>query len=546
LVPIERRAEHRLLHSVLGEVTATTYQDSVGQAVALIYGSPRKEWRPTLVRIQAACTYGALLAAECDCRHQINDTFRVFLDRGSGVLIYLNHAERTGGLVKRAQAYELADRAGVEQPREEYTRQHIDDDDYHYEVAGQILTDLEFHKVELLTTNQRKVDALLQHGLEVTTVRLTPHTQRRFSPPEARPTAPPCFVVGAAVMDHVYQLNGPPGSHGTRQSNRYHRRPGGKGLNQAIALARLGASASLLTVRGHDADGDEIAARLAHERVHAHYVRTPDGGVTTPQTAVLQTTNRVSTTVGWLGQEHRILRPAAIDERAEDIARSAAVLLTLEVSVEALDRTMQHTRHALVILNASPIAQSPYEVETAVIEKASVVIGSVDELTALLPSRRSRPTRNRIRNSGAAVAHELAEACRVPVVLTVLNGDSQTATAFIPGDVRPIVVRAPRVRMKAYEALGTSDVFCAAFALGSLRTSGVGSGAPVPKWRSPDSPLRERASMADILLFAIGTQAWVARSDGGLDNFPVEGDVFEEWTRDYPAKLTSEEDSPLA
>jgi hypothetical protein len=82
------------------------------------------------------------------------------------VLIYLPYHEGRGiGLFKKIRAYALQDQgldtvdANLEQGAP------IDARDY--EFAAQILTDLGFNKIRLMTNNPAKVDALKEHGIEV-------------------------------------------------------------------------------------------------------------------------------------------------------------------------------------------------------------------------------------------------------------------------------------------------------------------------------------------------------------------------------------------
>ena len=67
-------------------------------------------------------------------------------------------------------------------------------------------------------------------------------------------------------VDHFHQ-NGE-----TLHAESLFHEPGGKGYNQAVAAARLGAEVYCLTAVGRDADGEECEARLREEGIEPHCV----------------------------------------------------------------------------------------------------------------------------------------------------------------------------------------------------------------------------------------------------------------------------------
>ena len=74
-------------------------------------------------------------------------------------------------------------------------------------------------------------------------------------------------VVGKANID--YLVRGPrlpvPGQ--SVNGDAFQEAPGGKGANQAVAAARLGAKVALIARVGRDARGDAVLAALHDERV---------------------------------------------------------------------------------------------------------------------------------------------------------------------------------------------------------------------------------------------------------------------------------------
>src|SRR5579871_4419647 len=71
--------------------------------------------------------------------------------------------------------------------------------------------------------------------------------------------------------------------------------PGGKGANQAVAAAKLGAATALIGRLGNDAFGTELRAFLASQGVELSWVRATDGAHT--GTAIITLANADNTIV---------------------------------------------------------------------------------------------------------------------------------------------------------------------------------------------------------------------------------------------------------
>ena len=81
------------------------------------------------------------------------------------------------------------------------------------------------------------------------------------------------FVAGSINMDVVATADRHPKVGETVAGNAVLYFPGGKGANQAVASAKLGASTTLIGRLGQDAFGDELKAFLATEGIDLSFVR---------------------------------------------------------------------------------------------------------------------------------------------------------------------------------------------------------------------------------------------------------------------------------
>lgn len=151
------------------------------------------------------------------------------------------------------------------------------------------------------------------------------------------------IVVGAAVMDAVFQTRTLPQLETSSEAYGFELSPGGKGLNQAVAAARLGLDVSLLAAVTDDRFGEEITAYLTREHVDTSmlkYVRD----ASTPFTGVFEFELGDSIAVNWRNDRDVRLDVRDIEQAAGRLRESNAVLMTFEVPRESL-------QHALAILS---------------------------------------------------------------------------------------------------------------------------------------------------------------------------------------------------
>ncbi len=136
--------------------------------------------------------------------------------------------------------------------------------------------------------------------------------------------------------------------------------PGGKGANQAVAAARMGAQVSFLGCVGDDDGGRMMREVFAEAGIDATAVETVDDH-----------TGVGVITVSPDGENHIVVAPGAnmtmdaawVDQHADAIRTADALLLQLEITVEANLRAVQIANDAKVpvILNAAPAAAIPDE-----------------------------------------------------------------------------------------------------------------------------------------------------------------------------------------
>ncbi len=142
--------------------------------LAIIIGQPPAgaEGEAVLSRLHSECFTGDLLASlRCDCGDQLHGALKEIAAAGSGVLLYLAQEGRGIGLVNKLRAYELQDRGFDTLDANEQLG--FDADERIYLPAAQMLRQLGFMRIRLLTNNPDKVAALAGCGVDV--VERVPH-----------------------------------------------------------------------------------------------------------------------------------------------------------------------------------------------------------------------------------------------------------------------------------------------------------------------------------------------------------------------------------
>lgn len=157
-VPLEDAEDARLV--------AFRPHDGGTEHLAILIGSPTPG-TPVLVRLHSQCLTGDLLASlRCDCGEQLRGAIRQIATAGTGVLVYLAQEGRDIGLINKLRAYRLQDE-GLDTVDANAVL-GFDMDERVFRPAAEILRQLGFGSVRLMTNNPEKIDALERCGIAVT------------------------------------------------------------------------------------------------------------------------------------------------------------------------------------------------------------------------------------------------------------------------------------------------------------------------------------------------------------------------------------------
>ncbi|MGW1890698.1 bifunctional 3,4-dihydroxy-2-butanone-4-phosphate synthase/GTP cyclohydrolase II [Streptomyces sp. NPDC002004] len=165
---VHREAEVNLPTS-FGQFTAYGYRSTADgvEHVALVHGDIG-DGEDILVRVHSECLTGDIFSSQrCDCGPQLHAAMQKITDEGRGVVVYLRGHEGRGiGLLSKLRAYELQERG--RDTLDANLELGLPADARDYGASGQILVDLGVRSLRLMTNNPDKTDALVRHGLTVT------------------------------------------------------------------------------------------------------------------------------------------------------------------------------------------------------------------------------------------------------------------------------------------------------------------------------------------------------------------------------------------
>lgn len=161
-------------------------------------------------------------------------------------------------------------------------------------------------------------------------------------------------VVGSNMTDLVTYVERMPAPGETIEAPSFEIGHGGKGANQAMAAARLGAGVMLVTRVGDDLFGDNTLRNLADAGIDtSHIVRVP-GASSGVATILVDASGENSILI--IKGANATLSPADVDAAAADLREAAFILMQFEVPVETVLHTIRRAAEWGVpaILNPAP------------------------------------------------------------------------------------------------------------------------------------------------------------------------------------------------
>jgi ribokinase len=303
-------------------------------------------------------------------------------------------------------------------------------------------------------------------------------------------TWPYIVVVGSINADLVVRCSRLPRPGETISARDVSEVSGGKGANQAVAAARLGAEVSMIGRVGDDAFGQHLINGLQENGIDVELVQaTPDCASGLAIVAVEDSgENSIMVVPGANGR----LTPADVRAAGEVIRRADVVLLQLEVPLETTIAAVKLAREygTPVILDPAPAPAVEDEHSTMLSELLQVEVACPNEAEALALTNVRIET---VEDAERAACCLRSLGPKYGIVTLGARG-----AVLCEPDTRPLLV--PAFNITAVDTTAAGDAFAAALAV----------------------RLAQRAPMFEAVRFACAAGALAASERGAQSAMPTE------------------------
>lgn len=274
-----------------------------------------------------------------------------------------------------------------------------------------------------------------------------PRRESMAAPPPGRKVV----VVGGVAIDHIWRVEQIPEVETSTLAENYVQAPGGKGLTQAVAAARMGLDVSLVAAITDDRDAGRIVDHLTTAGVDTSLLREIPGR-RTGQTGILERPRGESNAATWPSTAQLDL--AHMEKHADAIAACDVLMVTFEIPKPVLYRTLDIASFAgdrsptVIVTSGQPYPDGVVSIDH---------LSQIDYLVAHLWELSKFPRSPDARYDLELLSQDLLD--QGVKALCIL--DNHGGAIYQRGSVRQIST--PTVNLK--ESSITRDVFCAALAL---------------------------------------------------------------------------------
>lgn len=281
-------------------------------------------------------------------------------------------------------------------------------------------------------------------------------------------------VIGSNMVDLISYITRMPAEGETIEAPDFKMGCGGKGANQAIAAAKLGAKVLMLTRVGNDVFADNTIENFRKHGIDSRYIlKSEASSGVAPIFVDPESHNSIIIVKG----ANNLLSPADIEAAKQDILKCKLIVLQLEIPTEtvyyAIEFGKQH--NIPVLLNPAP-AQPDLVLEK--VKSCEFIVPNETELSLLT----GMPVDNEddIKNA----AHALQQAGVKNVIVTL--GSKGALWLNEQGQER----RFASVSVKAQDTTGAGDAFIGCFSHVYVKTGDIAQAIEAANHYAADSVTR--------------------------------------------------------
>ena len=254
-------------------------------------------------------------------------------------------------------------------------------------------------------------------------------------------------VIGSINMDQVVTAERIPGKGETLPGNELNYVSGGKGANQAVAMARLGAEVTMFGCVGNDDNGARLLRGLQEESIDTSKIDIVDG---IPTGLAIITVAENDNTIIVISGANSCVDSDYFNKIKEDLKSFDLVVLQHEIPLDTVHQTVSfcYENGIPVVLNPAPAAEVPQEI--------------VDKVTYLTPNEHEA----KLIFHGAEGAEESDEFIEgvlsaYPKKLIITRGSRGVSVALKDGRV----ITVPGRKANVVDTTGAGDTLNGAFSV---------------------------------------------------------------------------------
>lgn len=254
-------------------------------------------------------------------------------------------------------------------------------------------------------------------------------------------------VVGSSNTDLTVKVDHFPLPGETLIGDNFITAQGGKGANQAVAVARLGGDASFVCCLGDDAFGNQSLELLKKEGMDTRHIRLIKGA--SSGVALIPVDKKGENTIIVASGANAMLSVDDIKNAEQDIKDAGILLMQLETPIPALiyAARIAHENGVKVILNPAPFPKNPLPKE--LLENIDIIIPNETEAAYMAGEQITDE------QSALSVIRKIQDLGVGNVIVTVGSKGAYTLE-----DSK--LINVPAFPVKAVDTVAAGDTFCGA------------------------------------------------------------------------------------
>jgi len=262
-------------------------------------------------------------------------------------------------------------------------------------------------------------------------------------------------VIGSINLDLVVEVDEIPKIGETVIGNSLSQIPGGKGANQAVAMAKLGCDVDFLGKVGNDNFSSLVLESMRKSGVNTRNIETED---TSTGIAIINVDKKANNNIIVIPGANGKVDETYLLEHEEIIKKAEVVVFQLEIPIDTVKFGLKLAkRHdKLTILNPAPA----YELDDEIIENVDIIIPNEHELSRL--THMEINDENDLINASKALIER-----KIKKIIVTLG---EKGALYVDNNTTKLY---PSYKVKAVDSTAAGDAFIGGFVGNYIQTKDI-------------------------------------------------------------------------